>query len=166
MSVPDVEVGHGDHRGGLPQAHAYGRGGQRGGPPARERTVRTNSDGHLELVAWSAQFDDVAFAVEDCRHLTRRLEADLLRAGVRVVRVPTRLMAEARRGSRTPGKSDPIDGEAVAIAALRTRTCRSRSLTGRPGRSSCCPITAKTWSGSGPGSPRRSAGTCTSWTRT
>ena len=84
-----------------------------------ERTVRTNSDGHLDLVAWSAQFQDVAFAVEDCRYLTRRLEADLLRAGVRVVRVPTRLMAEARRGSRAPGKSDPIDAEAVAIAALR-----------------------------------------------
>ncbi len=84
-----------------------------------ERTVRTNSDGHLDLVAWSARFDDVAFAVEDCRHLTRRLEADLLRAGVRVVRVPTRLTAQARRGSRTPGKSDTIDAEAVAVAALR-----------------------------------------------
>ncbi len=29
-----------------------------------ERTVRTNSDGHLDLVAWSAQFDDVAFVVD------------------------------------------------------------------------------------------------------
>lgn len=53
------------------------------------------------------------------RHLTRRLEADLLGAGCRVVRVPTRLMAEARRGARQPGKSDPIHAEAVAIAALR-----------------------------------------------
>jgi transposase len=83
------------------------------------KTVRTNSDGHLDLVRWSAQFDDVVFAVEDCRHLTRRLEADLLAAGARVVRVPTRLMADMRRGSRQPGKSDPIDAEAVAVAALR-----------------------------------------------
>jgi len=88
------------------------------------KTVRTNSDGHLALVEWSAQFaahDDegVRFALEDCRHLTRRLESDLLAAGQRVLRVPTRLMAGARRSSREPGKSDPIDAEAVALAALR-----------------------------------------------
>ncbi|MDD7942915.1 transposase [Actinomycetospora lutea] len=57
-------------------------------------------------------------ALEDCRHLTRRLERDLLGAGHRVVRVPTQLMA-GRRGGRRPGKSDPIDAEAVAVAALR-----------------------------------------------
>ncbi|WUK70653.1 transposase [Kribbella sp. NBC_00359] len=83
------------------------------------KTVRTNSEGHLELVRWSAQFDGVTFALEDCRHLTRRLEADLLAAGRRVVRVPPRLMAGARRSARQPGKSDPIDAEAVAVAALR-----------------------------------------------
>jgi transposase len=83
------------------------------------KTVRTNSEGHLELVRWSARFGEVTFALEDCRHLTRRLEADLLAAGCRVVRVPTRLMAGARRGAREPGKSDPIDAEAVAVAALR-----------------------------------------------
>jgi transposase len=83
------------------------------------KTVRTNSDGHLELVRWSAQFEQVTFALEDCRHLTRRLEADLLAAGCRVVRVPTKLMAGARSSAREPGKSDPIDAEAVALAALR-----------------------------------------------
>src|SRR4051812_15651300 len=89
-----------------------------------ERTVRANSDGHLQLLSWAAGLDgagpaDLAFALEDCRHLTRRLEGDLLAAGLRVIRVPTRLMADARRGARSPGKSDPIDAEAVAIAALR-----------------------------------------------
>jgi len=87
------------------------------------KTVRTNSDGHFALVQWADQFADggqeVSFALEDCRHLTRRLESDLLTAGLRVVRVPTRLMATARRSGREPGKSDPIDAEAVAIAALR-----------------------------------------------
>lgn len=57
--------------------------------------------------------------MEDCRHLTRRLESDLLAAGQRLLWVPTRLMAGARRSSREPGKSDPIDAEAVALAALR-----------------------------------------------
>jgi transposase len=83
------------------------------------KTVRTNSEGHLELVRWAAQFLEVSFALEDCRHLTRRLERDLLAAGSRVVRVPTKLMAGARQGAREPGKSDPIDAEAVAVAALR-----------------------------------------------
>ncbi|GAA4428741.1 hypothetical protein GCM10023169_30210 [Georgenia halophila] len=50
------------------------------------KTVRTNSDGHLAMVEWSAQFANhdehgVRFALEDCRHLTRRLESDLLAAG-------------------------------------------------------------------------------------
>ena len=84
-----------------------------------ERTVKTTSDGHLALLEWSAQWPEVSFALEDCRHLTRRLEQDLLAAGQRVVRVPTRLMAAARRAGRQPGKSDPIDAEAVALAALR-----------------------------------------------
>lgn len=84
-----------------------------------ERTLRTTSDAHLELVAWAGQWSQVRFALEDCRHLTRRLERDLLGAGHRVVRVPAQLMAGARRGGRRPGKSDPIDAEAVAVAALR-----------------------------------------------
>ena len=50
--------------------------------------------------------------------MTRRLERDLLAAGHRLVRVPTRLMAQARASGRQPGKSDPIDAEAVALAAL------------------------------------------------
>ena len=84
-----------------------------------EKTVAATSDGHLGLVQWAAQWPKPTFALEDCRHLTRRLERDLLGAGHRVVRVPTRLMAGARRGGRQPGKSDPIDAQAVALAALR-----------------------------------------------
>ena len=84
-----------------------------------EKKVRATSEGHLALAQWSARFGEVVFALEDCRYLTRRLEADLLRAGHVVVRVPTRLMAQARRSAREPGKSDPIDAEAVARAALR-----------------------------------------------
>jgi transposase len=84
-----------------------------------EKTVAATSDGHLVLLQWAGQWLQATFALEDCRHLTRRLERDLLTAGRPVVRVPTRLMAGARRGGREPGKSDPIDAEAVALAALR-----------------------------------------------
>src|SRR5215472_9882858 len=84
-----------------------------------EKTVTATSDGHLQAVAWAGLWSARTWALEDCRHLTRRLEGDLLAGGEAVLRVPARLMAEAREGSRQPGKSDPIDALAVARAALR-----------------------------------------------
>ena len=84
-----------------------------------ERTLAATSDGCFELVRWARQWPDRRFAVEDCRHLTRRLESDLLTAGERLVRVHTQLMAGERRGGRERGKSDPIDALAVARVALR-----------------------------------------------
>jgi transposase len=85
-----------------------------------ERTVRATPAGHLELRDWARdRFPERRWALEDCRHLSRRLERDLLAAGESVVRVSPRLMAGARRSGREPGKSDPIDALAVARAALR-----------------------------------------------
>ena len=83
------------------------------------KTVAATPEGHLEAVEWAARWPERKFALEDCRHVTRRLERDLLAAGEAVVRVPTRLMAGERRGGRERGKSDPIDALAVARAALR-----------------------------------------------
>lgn len=86
-----------------------------------ERTTTcTTTEANLELLRWAERFgSDRRFAVEDCRHLSRRLEADLLAAGEVLVRVPPKMMAHARDGARTYGKSDPIDALAVARAALR-----------------------------------------------
>ena len=84
-----------------------------------EVTVAATSEGHLRLVKWSAQWPVRRWAIEDCRALSRRLEADLLRVGEHVVRVPPKLMAGVRRSARTRGKSDPIDALAVARASLR-----------------------------------------------
>jgi len=84
-----------------------------------EKTLATTPAGHLELVRWSRRWHERRWALEDCRHLTRRLEADLVRAGELVVRVPPKLMAGSRRSVREPGKSDPIDALSVARAALR-----------------------------------------------
>lgn len=86
---------------------------------AQRQTGSTSSD-HLALVAWAVRQDaERVWAVEDCRHLSRRLERDLLAAGERIVRVPPKLMAAVRRSGRSYGKSDPIDALAVARAALR-----------------------------------------------
>ena len=84
-----------------------------------ERTLAATQEGHREALSWAERWADRRFALEDCRHVTRRLEADLLMAGEAVMRVPTKLMAGARRGGRERGKSDPIDALAVARAALR-----------------------------------------------
>jgi transposase len=83
------------------------------------RTLAATSEGHLAALEWAQRWPQRVWAIEDCRHLTRRLEPDLLRAGEAVVRVPTRLMAEARQNGRERGKSDPIDALAVARAAWR-----------------------------------------------
>jgi transposase len=83
-------------------------------------TNATTTDANLELVRWADGFGpERSFAVEDCRHLSRRLEADLLAAGEELVRVPPKLMAHARDAARTYGKSDPIDAIAVGRAVLR-----------------------------------------------
>jgi transposase len=83
-------------------------------------TQATTTEVHLELVRWADRFGpERRWAVEDCRHLSRRLEADLLGAGEQIVRVPPKMMAHARDAARTYGKSDPIDALAVARATLR-----------------------------------------------
>jgi transposase len=95
-----------------------------------ERTVSTAAAGHLELLRWARRWRERSWALEDCRHLTRRLERDLLAAGETVVRVPPKLMAGARRSNREPGKSDPIDALSVARAALREPDLPSARLDG------------------------------------
>jgi transposase len=76
-----------------------------------QRTIGTTSSDHLEAVAWADQLapDDVAdqvWAVEDCRHLSRRLERDLLTAGRRIVRVHPKLM-------RTPAMQPAVTASPI-----------------------------------------------------
>jgi transposase len=76
-----------------------------------QTTVPARTLGHGELVGWARTRwpERRLWAVEGCRHVTGRLERDLLAAGERVVRVPPRLMAGARQAVRTQGKSDSED---------------------------------------------------------
>ncbi len=86
-----------------------------------EKVVTATTAGHCEAVMWARERFEAAvvWAIEDCRHLSARLERDLLTAGQQVVRVPPKLMAQTRASARTRGKSDPIDALAVARAFLR-----------------------------------------------
>lgn len=99
-------------------AVAVDEGGRQLGRPL---TIRATDAGHRQLLRWAARAFDgtVLFAVEDCRHVSSRLERALLDAGAAVVRVPPKLMTLTRTSARTRGKSDPIDALAIARAAVR-----------------------------------------------
>jgi transposase len=85
-----------------------------------EPTVGAREEGHARLLEWARSLDpERLFALEDCRPVSCRLERFLIGRGERVVRVPPKLMAGARRSARQRGKSDAIDALAVARAAIR-----------------------------------------------
>jgi transposase len=98
------------------------------------RVIGTTSSEHLDALVWAKkhtpQGHQRRWAIEDCRHLSRRLESDLVVTGELVVRVPPKLMAHARDGARTYGKSDPIDALAVARAVLREPDLPAARLDG------------------------------------
>lgn len=92
-----------------------GTGGLRG-----QLQISASDAGSLEALRFGAELDaQRVWAIEDCRHVSARLERALLAAGERVVRVPAAMTGQARKVSRQAGKSDPIDARAVALAAVR-----------------------------------------------
>ncbi|MCE5190905.1 MAG: transposase [Actinomycetia bacterium] len=96
-----------------------------------EKTVASTEAGHDELLSWARALDaESVFAIEDCRHVSGRLERHLLPAGERVVRVPPKLMAGARASARAYRKSDGIDATCVARAALREPDLHEACLSG------------------------------------
>ncbi len=85
-----------------------------------EKTVAVGAGGFGSLVLWARGLEgERVWALEDCRHVAGSFERFLIARGERVVRVATKLMADARRAGRERGKSDSIDSIAVARAALR-----------------------------------------------
>ncbi len=101
------------------------------GQPVGEVTVKARLKGHERLLAWARELDDErVFAIEDCRHVSGSLERLLITRGEKVVRVPPKLMAGARRSARTAGKSDGVDALAVAHAFLREPNLPQACLAG------------------------------------
>jgi transposase len=95
------------------------------GVTGRERgklTVSSRSQGVLEALMWAADLEpgrECVCVIEDVRHVSGRLERELVRHGQAVVRLPPRLMAGARPAGGLRGTSDQIDAAAVALAAIR-----------------------------------------------
>src|SRR5258707_13272776 len=73
------------------------------------KTVAAVAAGHLGALRWASQWKERRWALENCRHLSRRFEADLLMAGEPVLQVSPKLMAGARRGAREGGEAEPLD---------------------------------------------------------
>jgi transposase len=85
-----------------------------------QRTIEATDAGALDALRFAVDVEeDRVWAMEDCRHVSSRLEQALVAAGERVVRVAPGLTGESRKASRAPGKSDPIDAAAVALATIR-----------------------------------------------
>jgi transposase len=92
----------------------------RTGAARGQLTIPASADGTLKALRFVTALDsERVWAVEDCRHVSGRLERELLASGDRVVRVAPGLTETSRRAVRQPGKSDPIDATAIARAALR-----------------------------------------------
>jgi transposase len=90
------------------------------GVQAGQRTIAASDAGHADALRFARQLgDEVVWALEDCRHVSGRLERALIAAGERVLRVWPTLMGASRKGERQPGKSDAIDALAVARAVVR-----------------------------------------------
>jgi hypothetical protein len=66
-----------------------------------QRTVKATPEGHLRALKWARRWRERRWALEDCRHVSRRLEYDLLSRGELVLRVSPKLMAWS--------SPDPVD---------------------------------------------------------
>jgi transposase len=110
-----IVIGTDTHKG----SHALAAVDEGTGRVRGHREIKADDDGHLAAVRWARGLDpERVWALEDCRHVSRRLEQALLAAGERVVRVPPHRMGATRKGERKPGKSDQIDALAVARAVV------------------------------------------------
>ncbi|MBV9800550.1 MAG: IS110 family transposase [Solirubrobacterales bacterium] len=110
-----IVIGADTHKG----QHALAAVDEGTGKVRGHRQIKADDAGHLAAVRWGRTLDDErVWAIEDCRHVSRRLEQALLAAGERVVRVPPHRMGASRKGQRAPGKSDEIDALAVARAVV------------------------------------------------
>ena len=100
--------------------HTVGAVNEATGRVVADLTVRAKRRSFDDLLMWGRGLGcGRVWAIEDCRHVSGALERFLLARGERVVRVPPRLMAGARKSGRERGKSDAIDAVAIARAAIR-----------------------------------------------
>src|ERR1700689_615928 len=91
-----------------------------------ERAVRARRRSFEDLLRWARRLGgERVWAIEDCRHVSGRLERTLVAAGERVIRIPPAVTANARRSPRIPNQNfRRLHG--------RGRSARGAGSDGRP----------------------------------
>ena len=86
------------------------------------------------LLAWAKSWPERTWAVEGASGLGHLLAQELVAAGERVLDVQPKLGARVRLlAAGAVNKNDPNDARSVAVAALRSPSCRrSGPMTTRP----------------------------------
>src|ERR1700730_4376642 len=104
------------------------------GRPRGGREIKAEEPGHLQAVRWARELDDDrVWAIEDCRHVSRRLEQALVAAGERGGRVPpprlrcSRLIAWAPRAGANASPASPMRSTRWPSPARSSRTGSSSS---------------------------------------
>jgi transposase len=117
-----IVIGADTHKG----SHALAGVDEGTGRVRGQREIKADQPGHLAAVRWARGLDeDRIWAIEDCRHVSRRLEQALLAAGERVVGVAPHRMGASRKG-----------GAGSRASRIRLMRWRSRVRSSRTGSSS------------------------------
>jgi transposase len=109
------------------------------------REVQANEAGHFDALRWAGSLDeDRVWAIEDCRHVSRRLEQALIAVGERVVRVAPHRMAHHVAASASPASPTRSTRRRSPERSSKTASTPSRPRTSMRTRcrSGCCQITA------------------------
>src|SRR5271170_4740289 len=101
--------------------------------PLGEIRVRASAAQAGKLAEWAAAWPERTWAVEGAAGLGRLLAQQLVAAGERVLDVQPKLASRVRLlQAGDTNKNDPDDALSVAIAALRSRTCRPVAAEDHP----------------------------------
>jgi transposase len=101
--------------------------------PLGEIRVRASAAQAGKLAEWAAAWPERTWAVEGAAGLGRLLAQQLVAAGERVLDVQPKLASRVRLlQAGDTNKNDPNDALSVAIAALRSRTCREVAAEDHP----------------------------------
>jgi transposase len=93
--------------------------------PLGEIRVRASAAQAGKLIGWAAAWPERTWAVEGAAGLGHLLAQQLVAAGERVLDVQPKLASRVRLlQAGDTNKNDPNDALPVAVAALRSRTCR------------------------------------------
>jgi hypothetical protein len=101
--------------------------------PLGEIRVRASAAQAGKLAEWAAAWPERTWAVEGAAGLGRLLDWQLVAAGERVLDVQPKLASRVRLlQAGDTNKNDPNDALPVAVAALRSRTCRQVAAEDHP----------------------------------